>query len=212
MSTPKRDYYRVLGVRPLDREADIKKAYKELAKKYHPDLNPSARTWAEQKMRELTEAYEVLTDTPKREEYDKNALFNFKIPKFIDPVTKSLRTGPYYREDKPPGFMDKIKALMFVPQEEPPKRELTKKGAEHFALGLSYLDKKKEKMIEIAKMEFEKVLSDAPDNPEGLYNMGLIEYQLGNFDDALAYFSKSQRMAKNDADAKKFKDLLREDE
>lgn len=65
----KRDYYEVLGVeRGADEEA-IKKAYRQLAKKYHPDLNPGDKV-AEQKFKEISEAYEVLSDGQKRAQYD----------------------------------------------------------------------------------------------------------------------------------------------
>ncbi len=66
----KRDYYEVLGV---DRNAsadEIKKAYRKLAKKYHPDLNPDDKEGAEQKFKEATEAYEVLSDAGKKQQYD----------------------------------------------------------------------------------------------------------------------------------------------
>jgi molecular chaperone DnaJ len=65
----KRDYYEVLGV---DRSADdetIKKAYRKLAKKYHPDMNPGDKN-AEEKFKEATEAYSVLSDPDKRRKYD----------------------------------------------------------------------------------------------------------------------------------------------
>jgi molecular chaperone DnaJ len=65
----KRDYYEVLGV---DRDADeaaIKKAYRKLAVKYHPDKNPGDAS-AEEKFKEVTEAYEVLRDSTKRAQYD----------------------------------------------------------------------------------------------------------------------------------------------
>ncbi|MCI1304683.1 MAG: molecular chaperone DnaJ [Lachnospiraceae bacterium] len=65
----KRDYYEVLGV---DRGADqetIKKAYRKLAKKYHPDMNPGDKN-AEAKFKEATEAYSVLSDENKRRQYD----------------------------------------------------------------------------------------------------------------------------------------------
>ena len=66
----KRDYYEVLGV---DRSADdktIKKAYKRLARKYHPDLNPDDPKGAEAKFKEVNEAYDVLKDPQKRARYD----------------------------------------------------------------------------------------------------------------------------------------------
>ena len=65
----KRDYYEVLGV---DRGADdsaIKSAYRKLAKKYHPDVNPGDKE-AEKKFKEATEAYGVLSDPQKRQQYD----------------------------------------------------------------------------------------------------------------------------------------------
>ncbi len=65
----KRDYYEVLGVSKGADDAEIKKAYRALAKKYHPDLNPGDKT-AEDKLKEINEAYEVLSDSDKRAKYD----------------------------------------------------------------------------------------------------------------------------------------------
>ena len=66
----KRDYYEVLGVPKTATDKDIKKAYKNLARKYHPDLNPDNPKGAEEKFKELNEAYEVLKDDQKRAAYD----------------------------------------------------------------------------------------------------------------------------------------------
>ncbi len=65
----KRDYYEVLGLNRDAGEADIKKAYRRLAMKYHPDRNPDDAS-AEEKFKEATEAYEVLNDAEKRGAYD----------------------------------------------------------------------------------------------------------------------------------------------
>ncbi len=69
MAETKRDYYEVLGVEKSADDAAIKKAYRTLAKKYHPDLNPGDKE-AEQRFKEVNEAYDVLSDPDKRAKYD----------------------------------------------------------------------------------------------------------------------------------------------
>ena len=69
MAEQKRDYYEVLGVERNADEATIKKAYRALAKKYHPDMNPGDKE-AEKKFKEASEAYAVLSDADKRRQYD----------------------------------------------------------------------------------------------------------------------------------------------
>lgn len=65
----KRDYYEVLGVDKNASEEDIKKAYRKLAKKYHPDANPGDKE-AEARFKEASEAYAILSDSEKRQQYD----------------------------------------------------------------------------------------------------------------------------------------------
>ncbi len=69
MAEQKRDYYEVLGVEKSADEAAIKKAYRVLAKKYHPDMNPGDAE-AEKKFKEASEAYAILSDPEKRRQYD----------------------------------------------------------------------------------------------------------------------------------------------
>lgn len=69
MAGEKRDYYEVLGVQKGASDDEIKKAYRRVAKKYHPDLNPGDKE-AEKSFKEANEAYEVLSDSTKRSKYD----------------------------------------------------------------------------------------------------------------------------------------------
>jgi DnaJ-class molecular chaperone len=69
MAVSFRDYYEVLGISKTASEDEIKKAYRKLARKHHPDVNPGDKS-AEEKFKEINEAYEVLSDAEKRKRYD----------------------------------------------------------------------------------------------------------------------------------------------
>lgn len=75
-TTTKTDYYELLGVPRKANVKDIRAAYRKLARKYHPDLNPGDKS-AEEKFKQIQEAYEVLSDTKKRQMYDQ---FGFNAP------------------------------------------------------------------------------------------------------------------------------------
>ena len=70
MATEKRDYYEVLGVERSATDEEVKRAYRKLAVKFHPDKNPDD-PHAEEKFKELGEAYDVLMDADKRAAYDR---------------------------------------------------------------------------------------------------------------------------------------------
>ena len=84
----KRDYYEVLGLNKGASEEEIKKAYKKLARKYHPDMNPGDKT-AEEKFKEINEANEVLSDPQKKARYDQ---FGFAG---VDPTYGAGAGGAY---------------------------------------------------------------------------------------------------------------------
>ena len=67
----KRDYYEILGVEKNSDDRTIKKAYRKLARKHHPDASSESPEVAEKKFKEISEAYEVLADKDKRERYDR---------------------------------------------------------------------------------------------------------------------------------------------
>jgi len=67
---PIRDYYKILGVAKNATAEQIRRAYRKLAKEYHPDHNPGKETWANEKFKEINEAYEVLSNAEKKAAYD----------------------------------------------------------------------------------------------------------------------------------------------
>src|ERR1700694_1274703 len=75
-TTTKQDYYELLGVSRKAAQKEIRQAYRKLARKYHPDLNPGDKS-SEEKFKQVQEAYDVLSDSKKRQMYDQ---FGFETP------------------------------------------------------------------------------------------------------------------------------------
>jgi len=86
----KKDYYEILGVSRRASPDEIKKAYRELAKKWHPDMNPNNKKEAEERFKEISEAYEVLMDSQKRQLYDNYG---------HDGVSQTFRGGGFSWDD-----------------------------------------------------------------------------------------------------------------
>ena len=78
-TTAKQDYYELLGVARKASAKDIRAAFRKLARKYHPDLNPGDKS-AEEKFKQLQEAYDVLSDSKKRQVYDQYGFYSENIP------------------------------------------------------------------------------------------------------------------------------------
>ena len=75
----KQDYYELLGVPRKATAKDIRSAFRKLARKYHPDLNPGDKS-AEEKFKQLQEAYDVLSDSKKRQMYDQYGFYSENLP------------------------------------------------------------------------------------------------------------------------------------
>jgi molecular chaperone DnaJ len=78
-TTTKQDYYEILGVARKATAKDIRTAFRKLARKYHPDLNPGDKA-AEEKFKQLQEAYDVLSDAKKRQMYDQYGFYSENVP------------------------------------------------------------------------------------------------------------------------------------
>jgi molecular chaperone DnaJ len=96
-----KDYYQILGVDRNTSKEDIKKAYRRLAKEWHPDVNPDPK--AEEKFKEINEAYYVLSDEEKRQQYDQLLKsgdekgyrdFMEYIQEFLESIWQGMRRAP----------------------------------------------------------------------------------------------------------------------
>ena len=83
---PKHEYYETLGVERKASEDEIRKAYRKLARKYHPDLNPGDKS-SEERFKNVQEAYDVLSDPKKRQMYDQ--VWRDEVRLWTDTVAKS---------------------------------------------------------------------------------------------------------------------------
>jgi molecular chaperone DnaJ len=111
-----KDYYEILGVKKSATEAELKKAYRDLAKKFHPDKNKGNKE-AENRFKEISEAYAVLSDTDKREQYDRlgreafgpggaNPFAGFDFSEFMGGGGRKARGGGGGRRTQTMDFTD----------------------------------------------------------------------------------------------------------
>ncbi|NDD28697.1 MAG: hypothetical protein EB084_10575 [Proteobacteria bacterium] len=208
----KRDYYKVLGVAPTATPEDIRKAYRALSKKYHPDLNPDMRVYSDEKMKELVEAYNILNDQQKRKDYDKQP--QFLARKHGKESGRKSDAASYTKKPdaKEPSLLERLfgsfmkksdKGGASTPQYDPKQADV------HFTLGLTMTEN--ESFYEQAKEAFKLAVKFCPDHKEAQYNLALMCYKRGEFDESLVHFQKVSQIDSNDQFARRMISLLRDD-
>ncbi len=202
----KRDYYMILNVAPIASADEIRKAYRELSKKYHPDLNPNMKAASDEKMKELVEAYNVLNNKDKRKEYDGQPQFQYR--RFSKSREKSIDRKAFTSKAKPKkeSFLQKLIGFMSRKEGGGGKGYDPKQADVHFMLGLSLSET--ESFLEQAKAEFARALEYDPKHLEATYNLALTAYRNGDFDEARFGLQDVLKVDMNDQYAKHFLKLL----
>src|SRR3954464_9947731 len=96
----KQDYYEVLGIKRGAKPDEIKKAYRRLARQYHPDVNPGDKS-AEERFKQISEAHDVLSDEKKRKVYDRFGQYSDNL---ADAAARGATPGGGGTGRSPPGF------------------------------------------------------------------------------------------------------------
>lgn len=208
-----RDYYKILGVPPTAPPEDIKKAYRMLSKKYHPDLNPDLKRFSDDKMKELVEAYNILNDSSKRKDYEKQP--QFQIRRFRKGQGKMAGAAAYTKKpdfSPEPSLLEKISSF-FIKKDKGgsggPSQPDPKQAEVYFTLGLSMADN--DSFLDQAKNNFHLAIKFDPAHKEAHYNLGLMCYKRGEFEESIIHFQKVVNLDKEDQMARKMITMLRED-
>jgi curved DNA-binding protein CbpA len=207
MQQAKRDYYKILGVCTTSTTEEIKKAYRSASKKYHPDLNPNLKLFSEEKMRELVEAYEVISDSDKRKEYDKQPQFQLRKGRQAHLTNRSFTKTTLKKEES---LLERLFSPFRKKTGSNEAARIDPKEADtHFTLGLTMAQNSN--LYEQAIEEFRVAAKFDPNYTEAFWNLGIVYYRKGLFDEAVVNFQKVIALKKDDILARKMIDLLRDD-
>jgi DnaJ-class molecular chaperone len=207
-----RDYYIILGVAPIASPEEIQKSYRAVSRKYHPDLNPHLKTIAEDSMKQLVEAYNILNNPVKRKEYDAQPHFQVRRFKKGPGERKATYNTLDARFKSEPSIIEKLFSSFFK------KDSFSDSGAKvdpkqadvQFTMGLSMAEQ--ESMYAEAKNAFKEAIRFDPNFVEAYYNLAIMCYKLGEFKEARKHFRKVLEFNSNDTVAKKMLSLLKDDE
>ena len=199
-----RDPYLVLGIAPVAPPEDIKMVYRKLSKEYHPDVNQDISTAAQEKMKEITAAYQEVSNKQKREDYDKQPLFKPRVPKgFAAKAGAGLLKKR--KPEKKKSLLERFLAFAVV-QPQTPARD-PEKAHTHFTMGMTMTEKAA--FYSEAREEFQAAMKADPQFLEAAFNYGLMCYKLGLFDEARVGFQRATRINPNDSPSRQLLDLLR---
>lgn len=207
-----RDPYRIIGVPPISKESEIKRAYREKSKLYHPDLNPDVRLWADEKMKELVEAYNIISEPEKKKAYDMNIHLQYRKERKRKKKDKNAK--------KEKSFVDKLKDFFKFEVSSPKKGakgkkkdkkvEFNPKEAEiNYGLGVSMCDNIG--FLEQTIPSFKKATEYDPEHLEAHYNLGICYYKQGMWSEAISCFQQVLRIDSTDEGARHLISILKEE-
>ncbi|MDQ7823565.1 MAG: DnaJ domain-containing protein [Candidatus Eremiobacteraeota bacterium] len=204
-----KDYYKTLGVAPTDSREKVQEVYRNISKKYRGAIKAELRDMSDRDMKLVIEAYNVINDEGKRKDYD--AQPQFQVRKSAQKLIAASGKKDKDSDEKKPfkwgiPLMDII--MMSFRQGQGEKRNETpeEKAQMHFTQGVLMADDKS--LYEQARNEFTFSLKFVPEFREAIYNVGLMNYKMGNFQEALNQFRKCLELESRDLHAKKMIELL----
>lgn len=196
----KRDSYMILGVTPTSDLEAIKKNYRDLAKRYHPDLHPDNASG--EKMKELKLAYDQVSTQAARRVYDMQAHFRMRVPAEFGKVVSE---GTRRRRKPAVTLWGRIVGIFSRKAAEAQARQQYQM---FFSAGLTCAQVPGAKLMGEAEIDFGKALEFNPTGIDAHYNLGLALYWQGKYPEAHARFQAVLKLSPKDPGARKMVELL----